>query len=283
MSGQHVCIIRTNQDQLSPAFLNYFLLSTGGQRQIDSFQAGGNRQGLNFGQIRSFVLPLPPLHEQEAIVAVLADSDVLITSLDRLIAKKRDIKTAAVQKLLTGKYRLPGFSDSWVMKRLGEIAPLQRGFDLPTSQLQPGNYSVVYSNGVLNRHSTYMCKGPGVVTGRSGTIGKVNYIEENYWPHNTTLWVTNFKDNIPKFVYFLYTHIGMERFATGSGVPTLNRNDVHAYEVPFPPTTGEQSAIATVLSDMDAEIAALEARRDKTEALKQGMMQQLLTGNIRLI
>ena len=125
-------------------------------------------------------------------------------------------------------------------------------------------------------------KGPGVVTGRSGTIGKVHFIEKDYWPHNTALWVTSFCGNNPKFIYYFYTHIDLTRFLSGSGVPTLNRNDVHQYLASYPPLP-EQRAIATVLSDMDAEIAALECRRDKTRAIKQGMMQQLLTGRVRLV
>jgi len=92
-----------------------------------------------------------------------------------------------------------------------------------------------------------------------------------------------FKGNEPKFVFYLYSRVGFERFATGSGVPTLNRNDVHSHRVLMPATIAEQTAIAAVLSDMDAELAALEARRDKTRALKQAMMQALLTGRIRLI
>jgi type I restriction enzyme S subunit len=111
----------------------------------------------------------------------------------------------------------------------------------------------------------------------------VNYVEEDYWPHNTSLWVTNFKGNFPKFVYFLYTHTGLEKFATGSGVPTLNRNDVHAHRLALSPTIEEQSAIATILSDMDAEIGTLETKLAKARQLKQGMMQELLTGRIRLI
>ena len=163
-----------------------------------------------------------------------------------------------------------------------EIAPLQRGFDLPTSQVKVGSYPVVYSNGVLNHHSSFKVKAPGVVTGRSGTIGKVTYVEDDYWPHNTSLWVTDFKGNLPKFIYYLYVYLKLERFGTGSGVPTLNRNDVHTYQVPLPPFL-EQQAITEVLSDMDAEIVALEQRRDKTRALKQGMMQELLTGKTRLL
>jgi len=128
-----------------------------------------------------------------------------------------------------------------------------------------------------------MVKGPGVVTGRSGTIGNVHFVEENFWPHNTSLWVTSFKRNDPKFVFYLLPTIRLERFSTGSGVPTLNRNDVHTHPVAIPPSAEEQCAIATVLSDMDAELRTLEQRLVKTRALKQGMMQELLTGRTRLV
>lgn len=110
--NQHVCIIRADKTQLHPRFLNYFLRSAAGQRQIDSFQAGGNRQGLNFGQVGSFQIPLPPLIEQEVIAEALRDADALVESLEELLAKKRQIKQGAMQELLTGKKRLPGFSGS---------------------------------------------------------------------------------------------------------------------------------------------------------------------------
>ena len=229
-------------------------------------------------------IPLPPtIEEQRAIAAALSDVEALIGTLEQLIAKKRDLKQAAMQQLLTGQRRLPGFSGEWEVKPLGSVAPLQRGFDLPNSRLKPGCYPVVYSNGITNYHAAFQVRGPGVVTGRSGTIGNVHFVGEDYWPHNTSLWVTNFKGNEPKFIFYLLTSIGLERFGSGSGVPTLNRNDVHSFVVAIPPTSDEQTAIATVLSDMDAEIGALKARLDKTRALKQGMMQELLTGRTRLV
>jgi type I restriction enzyme S subunit len=237
---------------------------------------------VNKSQFCQTLLPFPPLCEQRAIAAALSDVDAVIGALEKLIAKKRDLKQAAMQQLLTGRQRLPGFDGKWEEKKLGDVAPLQRGFDLPTAQLKPGGYPVVYSNGVLNHHADFKVKAPGVVTGRSGTIGKVTFVEQHYWPHNTSLWVTNFKGNAPKFIFYLYGMIGFERFGTGSGVPTLNRNDVHAFSIRIPPSSEEQRAIAAVLSDMDAEIGALQGRRDKTRALKQGMMQELLTGRIRL-
>jgi type I restriction enzyme S subunit len=111
----------------------------------------------------------------------------------------------------------------------------------------------------------------------------VIFVEQDFWPHNTSLWVTSFKGNDPKFIFFLYTVIGFDQFATGSGVPTLNRNDVHAFKVNIPTIKAEQTAIAATLSDMDAEIVALEAKISKARHLKQGMMQELLTGRIRLV
>lgn len=115
----------------------------------------------------------------------------------------------------------------------------------------PGPYPVVMSNGIGGWHSKYMVKGPGVVTGRSGTIGSLHYIEQNFWPHNTSLWVTSFNDNEPRFIYWLYASIGLERFGSGSGVPTLNRNDVHNLRVGFPRDVVEQRRIGTFFSRLD--------------------------------
>ena len=130
--NQHVCEIRTDPKRLDPHFLNSYLLSAAGQRQIDSYQAGGNRQGLNYGQIRSFLIPRPTLSEQRAIAETLSDVDGLLAALEALIAKKRAIKQAAMQQLLTGKTRLPGFSGEWETKRLRDIAELHRQNAVPS-------------------------------------------------------------------------------------------------------------------------------------------------------
>jgi type I restriction enzyme S subunit len=229
-------------------------------------------------------IPLPPTKaEQEAIAEALSDADALIESLEKLLAKKRHIKQGAMRELLTGKRRVPGFTAKWIEKPLSDVAPLQRGFDLPNALLEPGTHPVVTSNGILNYHAHFQVKGPGVTTGRSGTIGTVIFVESDFWPHNTSLWVTSFKDNDPKFIFYLYTFIGLERFATGSGVPTLNRNDVHEFKTTVPSTKAEQAAIAAILTDFDADLSALEAKLTKARLIKQGMMQELLTGKIRLV
>ncbi|MEM6191619.1 restriction endonuclease subunit S [Shewanella scandinavica] len=279
--------------------LDYSLLNSG------TAQPKLNKQAcLNIKVLR------PSLKEQTAIANALSDVDALLSELEKLIAKKQAIKTATMQQLLTGKTRLPQFAfysdinstegavegkrkgtkpselgeipEDWDVVTIGDFAPLQRGFDLTNTNRREGIYPVVYSNGIVNHHAHFQIKGPGVVTGRSGTLGKVHYIDTDYWPHNTSLWVTKFEISNPKYVYYLYKHVGFERFASGSGVPTLNRNDAHDFKIKVPPTKEEQTAIATILSDMDNEIQTLEQRLSKTRQIKQGMMQELLTGKTRL-
>ena len=185
---------------------------------------------------------------------------------------KLDGKPALVPKL-----RFPEFRDAqWVKKPLKDVAPLQRGFDLPSDLIRPGEIPIVYSNGVQKYHEVGMATAPGLVTGRSGTIGKLHFIENGeYWPHNTSLWVTDFKGNVPRFVYYLYDSIGMDRFSSGSGVPTLNRNDVHAFSSPIPESPSEQQKIAECLSSVDELIAAQARKLDALKTHKKGLMQQL--------
>ncbi|MBF0898091.1 MAG: restriction endonuclease subunit S [Campylobacter concisus] len=168
----------------------------------------------------------------------------------------------------------------WKVVKLEKVAPLQRGYDLPTDNIKEGLYPVVYSNGILRFHNEFKAKGPGVITGRSGTIGKVVYVEEDYWPHNTSLWVTNFYDNNPKFIYYMYINLNLARFSAGSGVPTLNRNDIHAQTIPLPPLD-EQEKIAEILSTWDEAINLTINLIESKKQFKKALMQNLLTAKIR--
>ncbi|MBE9835016.1 restriction endonuclease subunit S [Campylobacter concisus] len=168
----------------------------------------------------------------------------------------------------------------WKVVKLEKVAPLQRGYDLPTDNIKEGLYPVVYSNGILRFHNEFKAKGPGVITGRSGTIGKVVYVEEDYWPHNTSLWVTNFYDNNPKFIYYMYINLNLARFSAGSGVPTLNRNDIHAQTIPLPPLD-EQEKIAEILSTWDEAINLTINLIESKKQFKKALMQNLLTAKVR--
>ncbi len=176
--------------------------------------------------------------------------------------------------------RFPEFEVQWIKKRIDKIAPLQRGFDLPTSEVIPGEYPVVYSNGIARTHNEYKAKSPGVVTGRSGTIGSITFVTEDYWPHNTSLWITDFLENEPKFVYYFYHTLNLERYGTGSGVPTLNRNDIHSLKKCVPEKK-EQQKIASFLSAVDKKIEQLTRKKELLEEYKKGVMQKLVTQEVR--
>jgi len=284
--NQHVCIIRPTFDQLDPIFLNYFILSRSGQKQIDSFQAGGNRQGLNFGQIRSFRFPRPPPAEQRAIAAALSDVDALITALDRLIAKKRDIKQAAMQELLTGKRRLPGFSGAWELKRLGDIAHIKTGKKNNEDKIKDGAYPFFVRSQTVERINSYSYDGEAILIPGEGGIGSIfHYIVGKFDYHQRVYKISDFAyGNCGKFVYSYMLQFFNKQAVRNSVKATVDSLRLPTFiEFEFQaPSFEEQTAIATVLSDMDTEITTLEQKRDKTKSLKQGMMQELLTGRIRL-
>ena len=173
--------------------------------------------------------------------------------------------------------RFPEFTGEWQCKAIEKVAPLQRGFDLPTQNLVEGIYPVIYSNGILQHHDKYKCEAPGLITGRSGTIGKFTYIDSGfYWPHNTSLWVTDFCGNCPKFIYYLYQTVHIEQFSTGSGVPTLNRNDVHRYKTSIPTAIVEQEKIAKFLSILDERIVTQNKIIEDLKKLKSAIVEMLL-------
>lgn len=178
----------------------------------------------------------------------------------------------------TPKIRFKGYTDDWEQHKVKDVAPLQRGFDLPTSQMDEGSYPVVMSNGIGGHHSQYKVKGPGIVTGRSGTIGKLHYIEDNYWPHNTALWVTDFYGNNQKFVYYMYQRLNLSQFSTGSGVPTLNRNDVHDRIIHIPHVS-EQEKISEYLTALDHLITLHQRKCDETKELKKYVLQKMFPRN----
>ncbi|GAA2427045.1 restriction endonuclease subunit S [Mycolicibacterium llatzerense] len=139
---------------------------------------------------------------------------------------------------------------TWPTAALGDVATLQRGFDLPVQDRLPGNIPIFAANGPVGFHETAQVGGPGVVTGRSGSIGKVHYVEGDFWPLNTSLYVRDFHGNHPKYVYWLLRELRLERFSTGTGVPTLNRNVIHELHVPLPPFA-EQHRVAAILDHAD--------------------------------
>ncbi len=168
----------------------------------------------------------------------------------------------------------------WRTKKLGEVATLQRGFDLPIQSRVNGKIPIVSSSGVIDTHDKYSISGPGVVTGRSGSVGNVFFVEEDFWPLNTVLYVKDFHGNDPRFIFHLLNQFDLRRFASGTGVPTLNRNFVHDELISIP-TLSEQKRIVCILDKAFESIAAAKANAEKNlqnaRALFESHLQSVFT------
>jgi type I restriction enzyme, S subunit len=168
----------------------------------------------------------------------------------------------------------------WERKNLGEVITLQRGFDLPEQDRIHGTIPIISSSGITGFHNESKVSPPGIVTGRYGTIGKVFLVDVNFWPLNTSLWVKDFYGNDHRYVYYLLQSIDYKKLSDKTGVPGINRNDVHKLGVLLPPLL-EQCRIAEVLGVWDESIDLLERLIGRVRSRKQGLMQQLLTGKKR--
>jgi type I restriction enzyme S subunit len=169
----------------------------------------------------------------------------------------------------------------WAVKPFGEVCTLQRGFDLPTQDRIPGDFPLVSASGIIDTHNEGPVAGPGVVTGRSGSIGSVFFVESGFWPLNTTLYVRDFHGNDPRFVWYLLNYFDLKRFAGGTGVPTLNRNDVHSELVSIPIAVNEQHRIVALLDEAFDGIATAKANAEQNlqnaRALFESQLQQVFT------
>ncbi len=139
---------------------------------------------------------------------------------------------------------------NWSYRKLSNLVFFQRGFDITQAEQKPGDIPVISSSGVSSHHSAFKAEGPGVVIGRKGTLGKVHFVDENYWPHDTTLWSKDLKGNNPRFVYYFLQTLDFKQFDVGSSNPTLNRNHIHDLDVAIPPLS-EQNRIAEYLCAYD--------------------------------
>ncbi len=297
--NQHVCIIRVIDNKLNPIFLNLFLLSKKGQKQIDSFQSGGNRQGLNIGQIRTFQIPIPPtLTEQTAIATALSDADALISGLEKLIAKKRNIKQGAMQKLLQPK-------EGWEVKKLGDIATIVRGasprpiedpkwFDenspigwVRISDVTKSVKILIETTQKLSeigiQSSRYVEEG-NLIMSICATVGRPILTKINVCIHDGFVVFRNPQVNV-NYIYYFLSFIEKNWSKNGQTGSQMNLNTtlINTTEIPIPKSKAEQTRIATILSDMDNEITALETKLEKYKKVKLGMMQNLLTGKVRLV
>jgi len=271
----------------------FYQFSTRFYDRIMSMTAKSSVDSVRMEMIAGMMIPLPDPEEQSAIAEALSDIDALIESLDKLIAKKRDIKQAAMQELLTGRTRLPGYEKEWETRRLGDISEIVMG-QSPSSvnyntggnglPLIQGNADIANRRTIKRIFTTQItkrgCEGDILMSVRA-PVGEISRATFDICL-GRGVCALRFPND---FLYhsLILLEPAWARYSKGSTFDSISSTDLRMVEIEMPSDGKEQETIATVLSDMDAEIAAVERRRDKAVAIKQGIMQELLTGRIRLV
>ena len=279
-------ITRPNTKAIESDFLCFYMNSEKGQSFFETNQIGGGQKNVNAGTLKIMPIPIPTKTEQTLIATALSDADALISSLEKLIAKKRNIKQGAMQKLLQPK-------EGWEVKKLGEIAFVNMG-QSPLSQfynseeiglpLVQGNADVENRKTIIRFYTSMITK-----KGKVGDIimsvrAPVGEISKATFDCCLGRGVCSISfDNEYLYHYLIYFEKSWAKLSTGSTFDSVNSKQVKELEIPIPKSKEEQTRIATILSDMDTEITALETKLEKYKKVKLGMMQNLLTGKIRLV
>lgn len=302
-----IFVIRANDRKIDQVFLSKIFMSFYFEEFLNRLVAGSTINHLYQKDFVKFCFPLPNSEEQVAIAAALSDVDSLISVLTKKIEKKKTIRQGLVQQLLTGKKRLPGFCGDWVKKKVSSVSDILRG-----GSPRPIENYIVKSGGVnwikigdVDSSAKYIFRtneqiiesgiqysrfvhSGDLLLSNSMSFGRPYILKTEGCIHDGWLVIQNYDKYFDK--EFLYYLLGSDEvlkqyksLAAGSSVLNLNKDIVGKVVLYFPPSISEQTAIANILSDCDSEIAALEEKRDKYKEIKQGMMQQLLTGKIRLI
>ncbi len=284
--SQHVGLVRLSEASLGNYVSRFLSPGSPGNNQIWASQSGQSKPGLTLRNLQDFWVALPPSEaEQQAIATALSDVDALLDALGRLIGKKRDLKQATMQQLLTGQTRLPGFQGDWEVQRLGDVVQIQKGQLITSSTLKSGDIPVIaggkqpaYFHALANRLGRTI-----TISASGASAGYVALWDGPIFASDCST-ISESESYCLDFVFYqlLSKQQAIYKAQTGGAQPHVHAKDLNPILFSFPPMA-EQVAIANVLSDIDGELAALEQRLVKTRALKQGMMQELLTGRTRLI
>ena len=277
-AGGDNIIFRPYTETINSIYASY-TLNTICRTQLNKLGQGDAIVHIHSDNLKEVLIPVPPLPEQEKIAEVLGDIDSLIDTTQKLINKKEDIKTATMQKLLTPK-------EDWVEKKLGEITPdIYQPQTISQSVLSSDGYPVYGANGIIGYYSKYNHITPQItVTCRGSTCGTINLTLPYSWITGNAMVINIDKVDFNKsFLYYLLSYADLSSLITGSGQPQIIRTSISEFKLFCPCNTKEQEKIAAILSDMDAEIETLEKELNKYKDLKIGMMQQLLTGKVRMI
>lgn len=250
--------------------------------EIQALGSGATFTEVSKSALQQFAIPFPPLAEQRRIAAVLREQMAAVGKARTAAQARLEAVKALPAAFLRQVFNGPD-AQAWPRMKFEQVSVLQRGHDLTEQECKPGPYPVVTSSGIVGTHDDFRARGPGVVTGRSGSVGRVHYIKEDFWPHNTALYVKDFKSNNPIYVFYLLQWVNVKAVSSGTGVPTLDRKEVHKLIVSHP-SIREQERIVEILTK---QIAAAETARaaeqeelNAINALPAALLRRAFNGEI---
>lgn len=276
-----VALIKPDKKVIDSLFVQYFLQSDIGQYQIFKSINQGAQPNLFINHIEKLKIPLPNISEQKAISSTLSEIDGLIQSMKGLLEKKYDIKRGAMQKLLTPK-------QDWIIKKLGDISDIYTGKKNNEDKVEEGLYPFFVRSQQVERINSYSFDGEAILIPGEGNIGEIfHYINDKFDFHQRVYKISDFVSDVSgKYIYYyLVQNFGIHAMKNSvkATVDSLRLPTFNEFQIELPKMKSEQLDIVTIISDMDAEIEAMESKLDKYKNIKQSMMQNLLTGRIRLI
>jgi type I restriction enzyme S subunit len=280
--NQHIARIRLTSSEADSGYVYHYLSQPGIRNYFETITTGQAYPQISLSQVRDTEIPLPPIKTQRRVAETLTAVDDSIACLERLIAKKQAIKQGMLQQLLTGKRRLPGFSGAWVDGNLSDVLKVKHGRSQHAVETPNGRYPILGTGGVIGRTDTPLYSRPSVLIGRKGTIDRPQYRDAPFWTVDTLFFTEVNPSADPRFLFFVFTTVDWRSMNEASGVPSLNASRVSSVALRIPPLE-EQRAIASVLRDCELEIEAVQRKVTRFVAIKQGMMQELLTGRTRLM
>jgi type I restriction enzyme S subunit len=276
-------------DQIDYNFLKYVLLSE--HDSFLTFASGTTHQTIYFPEVKAFHVCLPPVEVQNKIVAVLSAYDGLIENNNRRIKVLKEMAQRIYREWFVD-FRFPGYEnvplvdselgpipEKWEVGVLDDLVVLQRGFDLPKSERKDGIVPIIAATGRNGTHNEARVLGPGVVTGRSGSLGSVEYVVESFWPLNTTLWAKEYRRATPEYAYFLLRQLDLAGFNSGAAVPTLNRNDIRGLPQALPPAPLIES-FSVSARDILGAVRVLEISTDVLGRTRDFLLSHLISGEV---
>lgn len=283
------CVLRPNRDQMAPDFLFFATQLDAVMSGIAALETGASYPAVRDSDILEQLIPVPPLAEQREIAAVLNSTRSSLLHEGGCESAAVDFESAAMRALFTRGLKgeaqkateIGSVPQSWRVGTIGEMARFQRGFDITKSEQADGQVPVVSSGGIKSYHNIAGAVGPGVLIGRKGSIGLLHFVETDYWPHDTTLWCTDYLGNVPKFVFYRLHSIDMKRLDSGAANPALNRNFLHKEMVSWP-APEEQREIVALLDAIDRKIDLHRRKRVVLNDLFKALLHKLMTGEIRV-